>query len=243
MIYLKYIFAAMVIFDVVCIFITFGSDLCSTVYRKITKKKKTDTPDYEFEFDEPDEPFSIAPPLCVDSVRMVYSGNCRELVADRILPVEKDISAQLNEQDKESVILLLSSYINYLNREAPQHERTFTMVMELLKHSEPVYDMEDKDVVERVMEESAYKTAMMPDYYLDFQKYKYSCKNKEYIIRIAKVLILAVLRKLFGDTYASFDEGLRGMTVDELLELAKVEDIDMDEDADYDAFDPAWEVE
>ena len=237
MMILKYAFAVMVIFDVIYLFFFFGGELCTAIYQKITKKKRSGTPDFAYDLEEPDEPFSIAPPLCVDSVRMVYSGNCRELVTDRILPVVKEISEQLNEQDKESVILLLSSYINFLNRAAPTHEQTFTMVMELLKNSEPVYDMEDKDVVERVMEENAVNATLMPDYYLDFQKYKYSCKNKAYIIRISKVLIFSVLRKLFGDTYASIDEEFMGKTIDELLEQAKVEDIDLD------AYNPEWEAE
>ena len=205
----KYIFAVVVIFDVVYFFLYAGYDLCTTIYAKITKKKKPDP--YDFEIMEEDESdsghdFSLAPPLCIDAIRMVYGKYSRDLVVDRIFPESREIVEQLNEQDKESVTLLLSSYIRYLNRKAPKYEQNFTMLMEMLKYSDADSDPEHKDAVELVMEDKILDSAFLPDYYMDYQKYKLTCKNKAHIITICKVLILNVLKKLYGEHYSVTDE-------------------------------------
>lgn len=205
----KYIFAVVVIFDVVYFFLYAGYDLCTTIYGKITKKKKPDP--YDFEIMEEDESdsghdFSLAPPLCIDAIRMVYGKYSRDLVVDRIFPESREIVEQLNEQDKESVTLLLSSYIRYLNRKAPKYEQNFTMLMEMLKYSDADSDPEHKDAVELVMEDKILDSAFLPDYYMDYQKYKLTYKNKAHIITICKVLILNVLKKLYGEHYSVTDE-------------------------------------
>lgn len=205
----KYIFAVMVIFDVVYFFLYAGYDLCTTIYAKITKKKKPDP--YDFEIMEEDESdsdhdFSLAPPLCIDAIRMVYGKYSRDLVVDRIFPESREIVEHLSEQDKESVTLLLSSYIRYLNRKAPKYEQNFTMLMEMLKYSNADSDPEHKDAVELVMEDKILDSAFLPDYYMDYQKYKLTCKNKAHIITICKVLILNVLKKLYGEHYSVTDE-------------------------------------
>lgn len=199
----------MVIFDVVYFFLYAGYDLCTTIYAKITKKKKPDP--YDFEIIEGDESdsghdFSLAPPLCIDAIRMVYGKYSRDLVVDRIFPESREIVEQLSEQDKESVTLLLSSYIRYLNRKAPKYEQNFTMLMEMLKYSDADSDPEHKDAVELVMEDKILDSAFLPDYYMDYQKYKLTCKNKAHIITICKVLILNVLKKLYGEHYSVTDE-------------------------------------
>lgn len=205
----KYIFAVVVIFDVVYFFLYASYDLCTTIHAKITKKKKPAP--YDFEIMEEDESdsdhdFSLAPPLCIDAIRMVYGKYSRDLVVDRIFPESREIIEQLSEQDKESVILLLSSYIRYLNRKAPKYEQNFTMLMEMLKYSDADSDPEHKDAVELVMEDKILDSAFLPDYYMDYQKYKLTCKNKAHIITICKVLILNVLKKLYGEHYSVTDE-------------------------------------
>lgn len=205
----KNIFAVMVIFDVVYFFLYAGYDLCTTIYAKITKKKKPDP--YDFEIMEEDESdsdhdFSLAPPLCIDAIRMVYGKCSRDLVVDRIFPESREIVEQLSEHDKESVTLLLSSYIRYLNRKAPKYEQNFTMLMEMLKYSDADSDPEHKDAVELVMEDKILDSAFLPGYYMDYQKYKLTCKNKAHIITICKVLILNVLKKLYGEHYSVTDE-------------------------------------
>lgn len=207
----KYIFAVVVIFDVVYFFLYAGYDLCTTIYAKITKKKKPDPLDYDFEIMEDDKSdsehdFSLAPPLCIDAIRMVYGKYSRDLVVDRIFPESKEIIEQLSEQDKESVILLLSAYIRYLNRKAPVYEQNFSMLMEMLKYSEADSDPEHKDAVELLMEDKILDSTFMPDYYLDYQKYKLTCKNKAHIITVCKVLVLTVLKKLYGEHYSVTDE-------------------------------------
>ena len=80
------------------------------------------------------------------------------------------------------------------------------MLMEMLKYSDADSDPEHKDAVELVMEDKILDSAFLPDYYMDYQKYKLTCKNKAHIITICKVLILNVLKKLYGEHYSVTDE-------------------------------------
>lgn len=229
---LKILFTAMIVFDVVYFFIYFGYDLCSTIYAKITKKKKPDPLDFDFEIGD-DTDFSLAPPLCVDSIRLVYGSRCKDLVTDRIFPVSKEIADSLNEEDKNSVILLLSSCIRYLNRHAPKHEQNFTMVMEILNAAEANYDPEVRDPIDILMEDGLAVTSRMPTYYLDYQKYRLTCKNKAHILTVCKVLILAVLKELYGDYYSPSDELYEYQdSTENRLRAAKIEAIDRNYDAD-----------
>ncbi|MBQ6999740.1 MAG: hypothetical protein IJN67_01680 [Oscillospiraceae bacterium] len=231
---LKTMFMVMVVFDVVYFFLYFGHDLCSTIYTKITKKKKPDT--LNFEIDVEDEEFSLAPPLCVDSIRLVYGSRCKDLVTDRILPLSKEISEQLNEEDKTFVILLLSSCFRYLNLHAPKHEQNFSMVMEMLNAAQAIFDPEARDPLDMLMEDSLSDRFNMPAYYLDYQKYRFACKNKAHILTVCKVLILAVLKKLYGEYYCPNDELYVHDSAEAKLRAAKIEAIDLDfeygEDAD-----------
>lgn len=227
---IKTIFAVMVIFDVVYFFLYAGYDLCTTIYAKITKKKKPDPLDYDFELE--DEDFSLAPPLCVDSVRMVYGSRCKDLVTERILPLSSEITDQLSEKDRNSVILLLSSYIRYLNLHAPKYEQNFSMVMEMLNASKVNYDPEVRDPIDILMDESLSEASLMPTYYLDYQKYRLTCENKAHILTVCKVLILTVLKKLYGEYYSPNDELCVFDSVETQLNMAKVESIDADYDHD-----------
>lgn len=238
----KYIFAAMVIFDAVYFFLYAGYDLCTTIYGKITKKKKPDPLEYDFELE--DEDFCLAPPLCVDSIRMVYGSRCKELVTERILPLSKEITEQLNEEDKNSVILLLSSYIRYLNVHAPKYEQNFSMVMEMLNASKASYDPEVRDPIDILMDDSLSDVARMPTYYLDYQKYRLTCENKAHILTVCKVLILTVLKKLYGEYYSPSDELCVFDSVETQLNTAKVESVDADYECDLDVdYDAELEVE
>lgn len=227
---IKTIFAVMVIFDVVYFFLYAGYDLCTTIYAKITKKNKPNTLDFDFELE--DEDFSLAPPLCVDSVRLVYGSRCKDLVTERILPLSKEITDQLSEKDRDSVILLLSSYIRYLNLHAPNYEQNFSMVMEMLNASKVSYDPEVRDPIDILMDESLSEASLMPTYYLDYQKYRLTCDNKAHILTVCKVMILTVLKKLYGEYYSPNDELCVFDSVETQLNMAKVESVDADYDHD-----------
>lgn len=218
---LKIIFAVMVVFDVGYLFFYFGYDLITTVIAKIRKKKKPDPVVDEYDIEEDAEDFSYAPPLCIDSIRLVYGNRSRDLVTDRIFSLSKEITDQLSDEDKEQVVLLLSSFIKYLHDEAPNYEQNFTVVMELLNASTATYDPERRDPVDKLLDDSVSRNRDLPDYYLDYQKYRITCKNKAHILLVCKVLILTVLKKLYGEWYSPTHELYNPKSVEELLRDAK----------------------
>ena len=203
---LKIIFAVMVVFDVGYLFFYFGYDLITTVIAKIRKQKKPDSVVDEYDIEEDDQDFSYAPPLCIDSIRLVYGNRSRDLVTDRIFPLSKEITDQLSDEDKEQVVLLLSSFIKYLHDEAPNYEQNFTVVMELLNASTATYDPERRDPADKLLDDSVSRNRDLPDYYLDYQKYRITCKNKAHILSVCKVLVLTVLKKLYGEWYSPSQE-------------------------------------
>lgn len=230
MIILKIIFAVMVVFDVGYLFFYFGYDLITTVIAKIRKKKKHDPVTDDFEIEDDDEDFSYAPPLCIDSIYLVHHHNVRDLITDRIFPLSKEITNQLSDEDKAQVMLLLSSFIMYLHDEAPHYEQNFTMVMELLNASTLTYDPERRDPVDKLLNDSLSGNRQAPNYYLDYQKYRITCKNKAHILGVCKVLVLNVLKKLYGEWYSTSYELCNPESVEELLRDAQWSyDIGMEE--------------
>lgn len=225
---LKIIFAVMVVFDVGYLFFYFGYDLITTVIAKIRKKKKPDSVVDEYDIEEDDKDFSYAPPLCIDSIRLVYGNRSRDLVTDRIFPLSKEITDQLSDEDKEQVVLLLSSFIKYLHDEAPNYEQNFTVVMELLNASTATYDPERRDPADKLLDDSVSRNRDLPDYYLDYQKYRITCKNKAHILSVCKVLVLTVLKKLYGEWYSPSQELYNPKSVNDLLRDAKWEVIDIE---------------
>ena len=237
---LKIIFAVMLIFDVTYMFIYVGSELFTTIRDKLRKKKKTEATPDDFTFDDDDEyededededEYSSAPPLCIDSIRLVHSYDVKELITDRIFRLSKEITDQLSEEDKEQVIRLLSAFIMYLHDEAPTYEQNFTVVMELLNASTAIYDPENRDPVDRLMDDCLPIKRSVPGYYLDYQKYRISCENKAHILLVSKVLVLTVLKKLYVEWYCYNHNLYNTQSVKELLRNAKwdVPDIDTED--------------
>lgn len=232
---LKIIFAVMLIFDVTYMFIYFGSELFTTIRYKLRKKKKTETvvDDYTFDDDDEDEvdeddeydeyevDYSTAPPLCIDSIRLVHSYDVKELITDRIFPLSGDVVDQLSEKDKEQVIRLLSASIMYLHDEAPTYEQNFTVVMELLNASTATYDLENRDPVDRLMDDCLAIKRSVPNYYLDYQKYRITCENKAHILLVCKVLVLTVLKKLYVEWYGYKHDLYNHLSVKDLLRNTK----------------------
>jgi len=228
---LKIIFAVMLFFDVGYMFLYFGSELWDTIKHKIRRKKNAAPVIGEYEIEESDdedddEDNSYAPPLCIDSIYMVHRHNVRAFITDRIFPLSKEITAQLSGDDKEQIILLLSAFFMYLHNEAPHYEQNFTMVMELLNASTITYDHEWRDPVDKLLDDSLSHNRQTPDYYLDYQKYRISCKNKAHVLSVCKVLILTALKKLYGEWYSPSYELCHSKSVNDLLCGAKWEVLD-----------------
>jgi len=221
---LKIIFAVMLIFDVTYMFIYFGWELCTTIRYKLRKKKnpKAKTVPDEYTFDDDDEDdYSYAPPLCIDSIHLLHRYDVKTLITARIFPLSKEITDQLSNEDKEQVIRLLSAFINFLHDEAPKYEQNFTVVMELLKAASETYDPEYRDPVDKLLDDCLSRNRQTPDYYLDYQKYRITCKNKAHILAVCKVLILTALKKLYGEWYSSSYELYNPESVQKLLRDAQ----------------------
>ena len=105
----------LIIFDLVAFGIYFGGDILFTAISKVQKKsKKDDDLDlYDFEIETAPQKRS----LCVDSIRMLYSGEIDEL---------------------------LKAYIGFLSEEATVDEQSFPMVKELLSYTRAAKKMVKK---------------------------------------------------------------------------------------------------
>lgn len=118
----------LIIFDLVAFGIYFGGDILFTAISKVQKKsKKDDDLDlYDFEIETAPQKRS----LCVDSIRMLYSGEIDEFVEKELLPDAAETMNALSEAEKTAVSLLLKAYIGFLSEEATVDEQSFPMVKE-----------------------------------------------------------------------------------------------------------------
>ena len=118
----------LIIFDLVAFGIYFGGDILFTAISKVQKKsKKNDDLDlYDFEIETAPQKRS----LCVDSIRMLYSGEIDEFVEKELLPDAAETMNALSEAEKTAVSLLLKAYIGFLSEEATVDEQSFPMVKE-----------------------------------------------------------------------------------------------------------------
>ena len=124
----------LIIFDLVAFGIYFGGDILFTAISKVQKKsKKDDDLDlYDFEIETAPQKRS----LCVDSIRMLYSGEIDEFVEKELLPDAAETMNALSEAEKTAVSLLLKAYIGFLSEEATVDEQSFPMVKELYRYFE-----------------------------------------------------------------------------------------------------------
>lgn len=113
----------LIIFDLVAFGIYFGGDILFTAISKVQKKsKKNDDLDlYDFEIETAPQKRS----LCVDSIRMLYSGEIDEFVEKELLPDAAETMNALSEAEKTAVSLLLKAYIGFLSEEATVDEQSF----------------------------------------------------------------------------------------------------------------------
>lgn len=241
MMFVKYAFWAMLVFDVAYLFLMGGTEVCSSLWRKCRKKKKQDSHTLVMEDDDNDS-LCTAPILSADAIRMVPTYRYQELVTERIIPLSGDIDKQLSEKDRNYVTLLLTSFMKYLSEHAPKYEQNFTILLTMLNACEPENDPEIPDPIDRIMDDGIRKEYLRPDYYLDYQRYRLTCENPVYIVTVCKTLILAVLKKLYGEWYTMSDELLDSPenTMEHKLRDACSDTEDFLKDI---AMDATWEVE
>ena len=91
----------LIIFDLVAFGIYFGGDILFTAISKVQKKsKKDDDLDlYDFEIETAPQKRS----LCVDSIRMLYSGEIDEFVEKELLLDAAETMNALSEAEKTDI--------------------------------------------------------------------------------------------------------------------------------------------
>ena len=96
--------------------------------------------------------------LCVDSIRMLYSGEIDEFVEKELLPDAAETMNALSEAEKTAVSLLLKAYIGFLSEEATVDEQSFPMVKELLSYTQGSKEDGEKDAIDCLMEDTVSRT-------------------------------------------------------------------------------------
>lgn len=213
----KMIFGAIAAFDLAYVCFACVEDCCSRLHNRWKKKNGTaDTDDLDY-FNE-DTDFSLAPPLCADAIRMAAPSYIRELVEDRIFSEGKSLVDALDKADRNAAVLLLTSYIRYLDAEAPLEEKNFPTLLELLNASEADSDPEYKDVVEIMLEQSTSGKNPLPLYYTEYQEFKITCTHKERVISACRTIVSGIIRKLYGEYYNLNIEALCKTVSDQLAD-------------------------
>ena len=213
------ILGAIAAFDLAYVAFACAEDCCLRLHSRWKKKHGVTDDALEFFSAEDDPDYSPAPPLCVDAIRMVSPFHIRDLVVDRMFPEGKSLVDALDEADREAAVLLLTAYIRYLDEEAPQEEKNFPTLLELLNASEVRPDPEYENAVDILMQESASGENPLPQYFADYQEYKITCVHKERVVSVCRVLVSGIIRKLYGAYYDMHVDGL-SKTVSDWLDDA-----------------------
>lgn len=178
------------------------SDVASRVKMQ-GKNAHTDLDEYDYgdndAFEFKDEEDEDLPELSVNAIEKLNPWDSREFAEKMISASPVFTVKRLSPTDRESVTLLLSTYIEHLCREAPTEEQNFYVLLEMLNYSGNPTSMDNKDSVERLIEESVGRRIPKPAYYGEYLTYKATCKNKEHIIHICRALVSSVITLYGGD--------------------------------------------
>ena len=189
----------LIIFDLVAFGIYFGGDILFTAISKVQKKsKKNDDLDlYDFEIETAPQKRS----LCVDSIRMLYSGEIDEFVEKELLPDTAETMNALSEAEKTAVSLLLKAYIGFLSEEATVDEQSFPMVKELLSYTQGSKEDGEKDAIDCLMEDTVSRTHRHREYYNNYQRYQLMQVDKERVIMACNIIINDLIGRLYRYDY------------------------------------------
>lgn len=185
--------------DLVAFGIYFGGDILFTAISKVQKKsKKDDDLDlYDFEIETAPQKRS----LCVDSIRMLYSGEIDEFVEKELLPDAAETMNALSEAEKTAVSLLLKAYIGFLSEEATVDEQSFPMVKELLSYTQGSKEDGEKDAIDCLMEDTVSRTHRHREYYNNYQRYQLMQVDKERVIMACNIIINDLIGRLYRYDY------------------------------------------
>ena len=186
----------LIIFDLVAFGIYFGGDILFTAISKVQKKSKKDDL-YDFEIETAPQKRS----LCVDSIRMLYSGEIDEFVEKELLLDAAETMNALSEAEKTAVSLLLKAYIGFLSEEATVDEQSFPMVKELLSYTQGSKEDGEKDAIDCLMEDTVSRTHRHREYYNNYQRYQLMQVDKERVIMACNIIINDLIGRLYRYDY------------------------------------------
>lgn len=193
--WIKGLIGLIAVFDLLIIFYV-GVDGVIYEIKKRIKKKKGDTTEDELDELE-DFEFEMIPEISVDSIRNLYSMSSEDFVKKHICKGKQ--FEKLDEEERHGAELLLSSYIAFLNKEAPTDEQNFPMLLHMLNNSKVMESYEEMDAVELMLKENSVDMERNEKYYFDYLKYKTETPNKTLVLDKCKVAVYEIARKLYGD--------------------------------------------
>lgn len=179
------------VFDLLVVFWAGVDQVIYEIKKQIKKKKgnrEDDLEDFEFE---------MTPEVSVDVIRNMYSGDIEDFVKKRIC--QRKEFEKLSDEEREGAVLLLSSYIAFLQEEAPTDEQNFPMLLHMLNNSQVLEDYEAMDAIEIMLKESSIDKNRNEKYYFDYLKYKAETPNRSLALDKCKVAIYEITEKLYGD--------------------------------------------
>ena len=189
---------AMLVFDAAYLCFICAEDLCTRIQSRMKKKKKKEPVSSVLDDEEEDIDFSLAPALCMDSLRLLHRNDVMDFIEDRIIPREKAVFEALTETDREMTKLLLTVCIGLLVEEAPYDEKSFPMLLDVLGYCT---GEDEPDAVEIFIRDNCAKRNPKPEYFCCYQKYKLACQNKDRIIEVCRVIVNDILAELYHGHY------------------------------------------
>lgn len=193
--WIKGFIGVITVFDLLVVFWV-GVDQVIYEIKKQMKKKKENTAEDELDELENFE-FEMIPKVSVDVIRNMYSMDIEDFVTKRIC--QRKEFGKLSDEEREGAIRLLSSYIAFLQEEAPTDEQNFPMLLHMLNNSQVLEDYEAMDAVEMMLKESSIDRERNEKYYFDYLKYKTETPNRSMVLDKCKVAIYEITEKLYGD--------------------------------------------
>lgn len=202
----------LIIFDLVAFGIYFGGDILFTAISKVQKKSKknNDLDLYDFEIETAPQKRS----LCVDSIRMLYSGEIDEFVEKELLPDAAETMNALSEAEKTAVSLLLKAYIGFLSEEATVDEQSFPMVKELLSYTQGSKEDGEKDAIDCLMEDTVSRTHRHREYYNNYQRYQLMQVDMQLNFRVSAEELAVIEQKMSQFGTSNREAYLRKMALD-----------------------------
>ncbi len=171
------------------------SDICYKIKRYW--RKKAGKQDDELAFLEDGEDFEpFLPELGTDALIKLKPDRISLFVEDKMFPAAPRTLAHLTCDEKYQAQYLLTAYIGMLMDTAPDCEKDFTVLLELLENAVPERDG-SKPVSELLIEEQKYMSGVTRFYasYLRFQKW---CKDKPLITRACLEIVRTIVVKVYG---------------------------------------------